>query len=165
MSRDFPAQIDAWQMAQGRRSLSGSWPLARLPRLRPMLAADGGEVGFSMAFGIDEIGVSFVDLTLDAALPLTCQRTLEEYQHLVSRTVRLGLLRQEADEAGLPEDYEPLLAPGSETETLALVEDELILAIPLVPKNPNASIAPGYEAAASEQKDNPFAVLKQLKSK
>lgn len=164
MSRDFPAQIDPWQLARSRHSLGGSWPLKKLGRLRTMLAADGGDVQFSLDFGIDEIGLSYVDVDLNTALPLTCQRTLELYQHPVARTVRLGLLRDEADEAALPGGYEPLLAPGGELETLALVEDELILAVPLVPKNPDAPLEPAPDAAVETEKDNPFAVLKQLKN-
>ena len=57
MSRDFPDLIDPWRLAESRRSFKGTWPLAAFDRLAPRLAANDGEVSFSMDFGIDDIGL------------------------------------------------------------------------------------------------------------
>ena len=164
MSRDFPDLIDPWRLAESRRSFKGTWPLAAFDRLAPLLAANDGEVSFSMDFGIDDIGLSYIDIELKAELTLTCQRTLELYQHPVARTVRLGLLRDEADEAALPEAYEPLLAAEAPLAPTTLLEDELILAVPLVPKKPDAPLECDFGPPVPETEDNPFAILRALKT-
>ena len=62
---------------------------------------------------------------------------LKRFLQPVQLVQRLGLIREEADEAGLPEGYEPLLVPDDGMLRPAeLVEDELILAVPVVPAMP-----------------------------
>ena len=107
-----------------------------------------------------------MELQLEAELPLQCQRSLNRFLLPVRIGQRLGLVRDEADEAGLPPDYEPLLVPeDGQLQLLDIVEDELVLAVPPVP------VAPGSEAVerdwpAQEEelaKANPFAALASLK--
>jgi uncharacterized protein len=75
---------------------------------------------------------------------------------------RLGLIRDEADEAALPEGYEALLVEADGMlHPAVLVEDELILALPVVPVSPDAEaverdFAPTVEETAQA---NPFAAL------
>ena len=81
---------------------------------------------------------------------------------------RLGLILDEADEAGLPPDYEPLLVPADGMLRPAdMVEDELILALPVVPMKPGTEEAEqGAEWPATADDDmqaNPFAALAALK--
>ena len=92
---------------------------------------------FTLEFDRDALQVPYVELRIDAALPLECQRTLQRFLQPVQLVQRLGLIRDEADEAGLPEGYEPLLLPDDGMLRPAeLVEDELILAVPVVPAMP-----------------------------
>ena len=80
---------------------------------------------------------------------------------------RLGLITDESQEAALPEGVEPLLLDASgELNPAGLVEDELILAVPVVPIDPDsAEIEPHWpdEAEEEEEKPNPFAALAALK--
>jgi len=104
-----------------------------------------------------------------ARLMLMCQRTLEPFEHAVDREVRLGLVRSEDEVAGLPGDYEPCLVGDEPVHLMDLVEDELILAVPLVPKSDRALPDELLEARAAPDGDdpvpenNPFAVLATLK--
>jgi uncharacterized protein len=85
--------------------------------------------------------------------------------HLVQR---LGLIREEADEAGLPEGYEPLLMPeDGMLRPAELVEDELILAVPVVPTMPGTeAMERDWPVRVEEQAQaNPFAALGRLKQK
>ena len=62
-------------------------------------------------------------------MPLECQRSRSVLLpvHMVQRW---GLIRDEADEAALPAEYEALLVPeDGMLRPLDLVEDELVLAI------------------------------------
>ena len=65
---------------------------------------------------------------------LRCQRSLQPFVLPARVEQTLGLIREEAEEAGLPPGYEPLLVPeDGRIVPIDLVEDELILALPVVP--------------------------------
>ncbi|WP_462116412.1 YceD family protein [Lysobacter xanthus] len=164
-----PGTLDAWRQVTARRGLEGRVRLASLTRLASLLADPEGEATFSLDFDRDSFGVAYVEVKVDAELPLVCQRTLERFLLPVRVDQRMGLIRDEADEAALPPGYEALLVDESgELGTLDLVEDELILAVPVVP------VMPGTEAveqewetdeAVEDDRPNPFAALAALKMK
>jgi uncharacterized protein len=156
-------------MVAARRQFEGTLPLASLPRLGGMLrdvGSDLGEARFSLGFDRDALQVPYVQLQVEAALPLECQRSLQRFLHPVRVVQRLGLIRNEAEEAGLPEGYEPLLVPADGMLRPAeLVEDELILAVPVVPVMPGTdAMERDWPAQEDEQRQaSPFAALAGLK--
>lgn len=161
-------------MVAARRVFEGRLPLASLSRLREALCDEQGAlaegvVRFAIEFDRDALQVPYVELRIDAELPLACQRSLQLFLHPVHMVQRLGLIHDEADEAGLPPDYEPLLVSADGMVRPAdLIEDELILAVPVVPMKPGAEQAesnadwPATMADAAMQA-NPFAALAALK--
>jgi uncharacterized protein len=166
MSAELPDILDAWRMVTARREFEGRVALAALPRLRDALAGAEGEVVFALGFDRDALRVPYLELKLDAELPLQCQRTLQRFGFPVHTVQRLGLIRDEADEAGLPPGYEPLLVPeDGMLRLLDLVEDELILALPVVPVKPGSeSVERDWPVSAEEEvRANPFAGLAALK--
>jgi uncharacterized protein len=155
-------------MVSARRSFAGSLPVAGLGRLREALADTAGAVTYTLDFGRDSLLEGFVDVHAEATLTLTCQRTLEPFVLPVSVDTRLGLIRDEQQEAALPPDCEPLLVGADGQVKLAdVIEDELLLALPLVPINPDSRLPDALTHADSgadaEVEDNPFAVLRELK--
>lgn len=164
-----PETLDAWRQVTARRVYEGRVPLASLKRLASLLLDPDGDVVFELEFDRDALGTAYIGLKVDSELPLLCQRTLERFLLPVRIDQRMGLIRDEAEEAGLPPGYEAYLVDASgDLRALDLIEDELILAIPVVP------IMPGTEAVDREwgegrpagvpQKPNPFAVLAALKN-
>ena len=157
-----PEAVDAWRMVAARREFEGRIPLATMVRLRDSLLQPEGDARYVLAFGIDALKVPFAELRIEAELPLECQSSLQRFLLPVQLVQRLGLIRDEADEAALPPEYEPLLVPADGMLRPAeLVEDELILALPVVPVSPEAEaverdFAPTVEEAAQA---NPFAAL------
>lgn len=168
-------------MVTARRGFEGRLPLSSMHRLREVLADDEGEVTaaevpaaevpasevhFALEFDRDALQVPYVELRIDARLPLLCQRSLQRFLFPVSIVQRLGLIRDEADEAALPPGYEPLLVPADgELRPAELVEDELILAVPLVPVSPGSeSVERDWPIQADEEtRANPFSALAALK--
>ncbi len=136
-------------------------------RLATSLAATYGEVDYELDFNKDEFGISGVHVRAKAVLPLTCQRSLEVFDFPVSIDARLGFLVHEDDEAGLPPGYEPLLLDASGLRPADVIEDELILAVPLIPVKPGTQEMQhewmDKSPAEAEAKPNPFAVLKNVK--
>jgi uncharacterized protein len=157
-------------MVTSRRSFQGVLPIAAMPRLCGALAGSAGEIAYELDFGRDELGMAWLDVRAQAPLTLICQRNLEPFVLPVVLDSRLGLLRHEHEEAALPPGYEPLLvAEDGKLNPLEVIEDELLLALPLVPVNPDSVLpdevtSPEPEVEPVEARsDNPFAVLRELK--
>lgn len=168
MSADVPAQLDAWRMVAARRRFEGGLPLAGMIRLRDLLADAEGEARYVLEFDRDDLQGPYVALRVEAALPLICQRSLRRFLLPVTVEQRYGLVsgEDEADDAALPPDYEALqVGEDGYIDPRALVEDELILAVPLVPVMPGSEaverdwVPEPEESAAS----NPFSALAALK--
>jgi len=158
-------------MVSARRSFQGSLPIAAMPRLCEVLADDAGLATYELDFGRDEYGTAYVDVRVQAPLWLVCQRTLEPFVMPVAVDSRLGLIRSERDNAALQAGCEPLLiAEDDKLNPIDVIEDELLLALPLVPVNPDSVLPeevtrPPAEESAEERSDNPFAVLRELKKR
>jgi uncharacterized protein len=167
MSVALPERVDASRMVQARRSFQGKLPLASLGRLRGSLAAADGTADYDLEFGRDELGIAYLAVHVEAELPLTCQRTLEVYRQPVRIDQRLGLVADESEEAALPPGYEPLLIDDGQVNLADVIEDELILALPVVPLKPGAPLEWRDEddASAEDTKANPFAALAQIRKK
>ena len=125
-------------MVEARRAFDGRVALTALERLLGSLHDGEGEVRFTLDFGTDVLRLPYVDLRIEADLPLQCQRSLRRFLLPVRLQQRLGLIREEDAEAALPAECEPLLvAEDGNLRPLELVEDELILALPVVPVAPD----------------------------
>lgn len=158
-------------MVSARRSFEGTLPVAVMKRLCGALANADGMVRFELDFGRDSLGIDYVDVRATASLTLVCQRTLEPFVLPVEVNTRLGLIRAERDEAGLPPDCEALLvAEDGRLNPADVIEDELLLVLPLIPVNPDSSLpdevtshAPDDDAVDAGRSENPFAILRELK--
>lgn len=173
MSGALPELVDAWRMVTAGRIFAGRLPLATMTRLADSLADGEGEVQYELHFGRDDLGIGVVHMRVQTRLPLVCQRSLERFEFPVAIDQRLGLIASERDEAGLPEGYEPvLLDQSAEVNLAALIEDELILALPVVPLKDGmddvppqtwSTGGPDEEPQESGAARNPFAALASMK--
>ncbi|HKN79561.1 MAG TPA: YceD family protein [Lysobacter sp.] len=164
----LPEQLDAWRMVAARRTFEGALPLSTMPRLRDSLVDTEGDARVEIDFDTDALRVPYIELRITAKLPLECQRSLQRFAYPVRIVQRLGLIRDEADEEALPEGYEALLVgENGLLRPAELVEDELILAVPVVPVAPGTDVVEQDWAAPEEetQRASPFAALSQLKDK
>lgn len=158
-------------MVAGRRSFEGVLPVAELPRLVEALADDRGEIGYRLDFGQGELGGPQLRVRLTAGLTLECQRTLEPFEWPAVVNTRLGLLASESEAAALPPDCEPLVLEEGALSPKRVIEDELLLALPLVPIKPGSEAlqgewsTPGQEPQDAERREpaaHPFAGLRDL---
>jgi len=167
MSATLPPVLDAWRMVAARRYLEGELPLSVFTRLKDSLTDSEGVCRYRIEFGRDALDLPFVEIRAETRLPMLCQRSLERYLQPVDVLQRLGLITEEAQEAALPEGTEPLLLQSAEVRPIELIEDELILALPVVPINPESMELeaewPGD--ADDDEKPHPFAALAALKER
>jgi len=142
MSADTLEWLDIWRSVAARRCINGQIELVKLQRLGGLLADSQGQCRYELEFGRDATqSVAWVELSIEAALPLVCQRSLQRFLLPVAQKQRLGLVRNEAEELALAASYEPFWVPSDGRVALSdLIEDELILAVPVVPIAPDSQI-------------------------
>lgn len=158
-------------MVSARRSFAGALPIAAMPRLCEALADREGVAQFELDFGRDSLGTAYIDVRVSAPLTLVCQRSLEPFVMPLVVDTRLGLIKLERDESALPPGCEPLLvSEDGRLNPSEVIEDELLLALPLIPINPDSKLPVDLEEpeeadapAAADRTANPFAVLRELK--
>ncbi len=135
MSRSLHGWFDPLRLGESRTRLEGEIPLSRLHRLRDLLVSDSGSVSARLAFSQHPSGPVLVDLTVDGELSLICQRCMEPLRLHVEEQAALALLENDSTEQVAPQGYEPYEMPEARLNPATLVEDELIMALPLSPRH------------------------------
>jgi uncharacterized protein len=152
-------------MANMGLSLSGSIALEAMPRLVGSLYDTQGSVYIDLAFGKDEQRIAYLRGSIRANLLLVCQRCLQPMKFSVFVEPCLGLVTSVQQMEVLPDNYEPLLLETQTMSLTAIVEDELMLDLPLVPKHDDEECKKQKTVSSSEDvlREHPFAILTQLK--
>jgi uncharacterized protein len=174
MSGSLPDRIDPLRLAETGRVLRGRLPLAALQRLAPSLYAVEGVVDVELD-GFKEGRTSSLHGHIVTTLSMVCQRCLEPVMLPVDVHFRLGLVSSEEQAERLPEDLEPLLITEPTVRLADLIDDELILALPIVVLHPEGSecavravmtaqAEPEPKPQDEAPRKNPFAVLSKLKN-
>lgn len=171
----FPDWLDLEALTARESVVAGAIALADMPRLRAALVSDQGEAAVELRFGRDEARRWVIRGHVEAQLWLNCQRCLQDYPQPLCNEFQLAVVGSESEAERLPDELDPLLLEENQRlRTRDLVEDELILALPVVARHPQGQPCEGEqylqsaaEGDASEQdetqKPNPFAVLAGLK--
>ena len=170
MSREYPDWISPGRAAEGKRIYSGTIAISRLKRLSALLEDDQGEASFVAAFRSDIDKRVIVELQVEAKLPLICQASLEVYDEHVNRRGELAVIDDEYQAGDLPESYEPVLTENGRLAIASLIEDELLLGLPQIPRKPGLSkveYSTGGKPRKSlepqkKAKKNPFAALQGM---
>lgn len=172
-----PQHLDLLLFARDGLALRGESDLAGWPRLalerHGQAPAAGAVIWQLQGRAVGQAGASdqiWLDLRADVQLPMQCQRCLTTVLKEVSAERSFRFVADEATAAALDdESEEDILVFSRDFDALALVEDELILALPLVPLHevcpevlPMSVADPEFEAAA--ERPNPFGVLAGLKT-
>lgn len=169
MSRDrLPEHLDLRSLAERRAVLHGTLPNSAMTRLGDRLA---GETEAELRFDLDGARRPVITGWARTAVELECQRCLRGYPHAIEAEFSLVLVRDEAEAAGLSAEWDPLIGRLAPVSTAELVEDELILGLPIVALHPDQSAcgeAKGEGAAKAAEageaeRQSPFAVLARLK--
>lgn len=172
-----PQHLDVLAFARDAVSLNGEGVLADWPRLAVEQHGDTLVAGavvwqlqgrtVSQSGGADQI---WLDLRASVQLPMQCQRCLTPVLETVEAERSFRFVADEATAAALDDEAEEdILVISRDFDALALVEDELILSLPLVPLHevcpeavPMSAVDSEFEAAS--ERPNPFGVLAGLKT-
>lgn len=171
-----PRRLDVQRFAEQAGALAGREPVAAFGRL---MAETGGRGGVDVDWAAQGELLNphhvrpDVWLALDAAttLSLTCQRCLEPVEVAVAVSRRFRFAPDEATAAAEDdESEEDVLALSRSFDLMELVEDEILMALPVAPRHeqcpkPLRTSAgdDGFESAQG-RRENPFAALEKLKA-
>ncbi|MEW5891707.1 MAG: YceD family protein [Pseudomonadota bacterium] len=132
------AVIDPLRFARTGESLAGTVDLVGLPRLQDRLAKAEGAARYRLTGQGPENRKPSLHLQVEVELHLVCQRCLEPYPFRLEMDATLLLARTEAELAAW-EEADPWcegLVAEPQLDVLALVEDEILLGLPMVPRHP-----------------------------
>ena len=155
---------DAFVFAKEGRVLEGTLPVLRLERLHDLLTEVSGEISFRLLGCKGEHGELMLQLTIRGLLPLACQRCLKAVLFDLDVDCLLELVPEGGDmsQDELEDDTRDFLPVAGELYVAELVEDEILLALPVAPRHEKCGL-PG--AADVGERINPFAALTELKGK
>ncbi|MCO5975800.1 YceD family protein [Ideonella oryzae] len=172
-----PRKLDIARSARDADHLQGEWPLTDLPRLAEAQVSEepAPPVQWSAQAELRPVlggeGQTWLHLQAHAEVAMACQRCLAPVRLpvAVDRWIRF-VTGEEQAEALDADSEDDVLALPRWLDLAELIEDELLLALPIVPRHevcpaPLPIPAQPAEEESAEARPNPFAVLAQLKSR
>ena len=163
--------VNAVELAGRSARLERRLDLRHLPRLVEAGALEGTRARAELAFGRIE-GRTTVEAQVSGDLVLTCQRCLRPCTCTVNEGASLVVMASDAEE--VPGGFEPLLGDAERLSVTELIEEQLLLGLPLVPKHatialcgeaPAAIASSSATEAATDETQRPFANLRELLDK
>ncbi len=127
--------LDVGQLAAQRTQLEREFPIDGFERVRSSLARPEGQAAAHFRFHVAG-NYPALEGAVRAKAWLVCQRCLQEFEATVESPVRVAFVGRDAEAGRVPDEYDAVTAPGGRLELLEFVEDELLLALPLVPMHP-----------------------------
>ncbi len=153
--------IDGLEFARAGATLAGTLEIADLPRLAE-LGCSVAQIRYTVRGGATEQGKPALHVDAAGRVELICQRCLEvlEVPVAVGAELELAETQQAIDQAD--DDVDRVLASRT-MGVAALVEDEVILALPMVPKHAHCAAAVENSESGGERV-SPFAALEVLRT-
>jgi uncharacterized protein len=169
MKDHLPDRLDLYAAAEAGRVIRGRIPLVSLTRVLPLTVSGEGELEVVLELGRGQEGTRYLAGSIKGMLELQCQRCLESMDYPLDVRFRLGLVQDPDDVQYLTDRYEPLIVTAEPALLAEVLADEVLLTLPIAPLHEDTGNCRGvtadYHAPDSAQRDNPFAVLEQLKQK
>lgn len=170
MIEDVRQPLGVSRLGGESTGFEGSLALSQFPRLRAELADAQGTVQIRLQFEREASGQRTLNGAMQTELELTCQRCLQSMRLPVETEFRLALLDAGDDPELVPEHVEVVMLNSAQVNVLELLEDELLLCLPIAPRHHGADEcgAPQRRAGSTfgkteiSERQSPFAVLRDL---
>ena len=168
MQNKLPFTIDPIKATQKRLDYIGYYPLQAVKRVD----SPKSDIECNLSFYYDEQKLCIITIDAKLTLEQTCQRCFKPFVTEVHVMNKFSPVKSDAQAETLPEHYEPVLMNEfGEVDILALLEDEIILSLPIAPVHDSkhcevseADMVFG-KIPTENEKTNPFAILVSLKNK
>jgi|TARA_B110000240_G_C13234761_1_gene340531 uncharacterized protein len=165
----LPIAINPTRSAQRRLVCQGVFKLSEMTRLLAACEARSERVQVKVKFDVDERGLTVMTGTSSALVAFTCQRCSEDFEQLLEVDFTFSPAKNAEAAEEIPSYYDVIeLDENGEVNLRELVEEELILVLPLIPRHELEDCKAPADSVWGElpeelEKPNPFDVLKQLK--
>jgi len=141
-----------------------------MSRLTEMLVDSSGIVEVDLEFDRDPQNLRILKGKLNASVNLLCQRCLHPVTKLIQSEFQLGIVMTDEQAQNLPRTYEPLLVEHEKLVILDVIEEELILSLPMFAYHDDCQATAHSQdenevEIEEEEKINPFDVLANFKFK
>ena len=157
--------INGLEFSRGAEVLRGKIPIAMLQRLSDYLHSADGVIDYELRGSVDNEGKSLLHLEIKGKLYLKCQRCLEELEHDLDLVSDFLLVDNEKKFPKITEENEEIDCILAETEmdVLSLLEEEIILKLPISPRHETAacSVSNHVGAGSVQSVFAPLAALKK----
>ncbi|MFM9968442.1 MAG: YceD family protein [Burkholderiales bacterium] len=153
-----PDAIDGFRFAREGGKLRGSLDLRELPRLAETPCKTSG-IDYFLRGGKNIAGKASIQVLASGRLELVCQRCLDRLEFVLELDVELELCGDMKFITEAEDEVDRVLAE-TEMSVARLVEDEVILILPQVPRHEDCETS---ELNARARKASPFGVLAKLK--
>ncbi|WP_130834712.1 23S rRNA accumulation protein YceD [[Erwinia] mediterraneensis] len=168
----LPLTLDPVRSAQKRLDYQGVYAAEQVERVAESVVSVDSDVVCDMSFAVDNQRLAVLKGTAEVQVTLSCQRCNQPFPYHVHVSYCFSPVSSDEQADALPEMYEPVeVDEFGEVDLLAVIEDEIILALPVVPVHDSehcevsdADMVFGKLPEEAE-KPNPFAVLASLKRK
>jgi uncharacterized protein len=165
MSKEDPHLLDPSRIAARPLVFKGSFVPADLERLEGSIADARGELRYEITAVLDSQRRKSVSCIIEGFVFLICQNSLEAFRHEISVNDRLVLVD---DESGLPsveeeDENEDYVVADEPLDIRDLVEDAVLLSLPMVPRKPG--LEEPVKGGQETPRQSPFAALAVLKKK
>ena len=165
-SSGLPQWVDPYKLAKTDGVVQGKCELARLPRIRDLLFSDQNAkndcVTVIMRFTRNQQRRVIISGEISATLVLQCQRCLQGTSWSVVSPLALVVVGDDEAAAQVPREYDPLIVGDEGLSPHELVEDELILAMPVVARCETSDCSQIAQARTAGKQTSPFAKLRDL---
>lgn len=170
MNNDLPIRFDPVLFAKQGRTLSGEIPVREMSRVASVAYDHAVEV--KMSFSSSSLKFPMVKGTIAGSIVQTCQRCMGEALVKLEHEFELVMITAESLSLASKEGHEIFEYEGQLVETIELIEDEVILTLPIVPKHENIEdcdptarewLFEAEHVELEQERRNPFASLKDLK--
>ena len=172
-AQKLPQFIDPFRLADVGRMYDGKMTLNQMKRLSPLLVSSSKEeLTLSLVFDKDSNGVHFLSGAIKGTLKLLCQRCLEQMDFTINVDLLIAFLASEFDGEKLGGEYDPYIVTDTPIMLSDIIEDELLLTLPTIPKHENTQCSERLSQLTHTKSDtvlteddketNPFSVLKDL---
>jgi uncharacterized protein len=157
--------IDALDFARTAGALHGKIPVSALERLQDYLIENNGELQYEVVGALNSDGKPILRISADGLIKLRCQRCLGELVHVLDLRTDLLLVQTEKELSSLDEDESvDCILTERNLDVLALVEDEVILSLPISPRHDEGECSIGHRLSIDTAEQKPlFAALTALK--
>ena len=160
--------VDSLKLVHDRQKLTGTIAVSGLVRLAESLQSTSGSLEYGVQGDVDRQQRPLLRLRVGGAVQLQCQRCLDGVEHEINIETALRLVAPEALDTEYDDnpDEPDCIAASDALDLAALIEDEILLALPAYPRHQVGQCAArAGDAGAASAKILAFSALAALKSK